>query len=108
MNINNIVMWVILQNNAGLDFQDSDFAGYLEDSKSTSGGPLCVFVKSYICSNELDVQERSFSFTQFNRIRNHFFGCRIADSEIRRGWNEVAACASHVRESPIPMAMTRK
>ena len=24
-------------------FQDSDFAGYLEDSKSTSGGTLCVF-----------------------------------------------------------------
>ena len=23
--------------------QDSDFAGYLEDSKSTSGGTLCVF-----------------------------------------------------------------
>ena len=37
-------MWVILQNNAdrGL-FQDSDFAGDLEDSKSTSGGTLCVF-----------------------------------------------------------------
>ena len=24
-------------------FQDSDFAGYLEDSKSTSGGTLCIF-----------------------------------------------------------------
>ena len=24
-------------------FQDSDFAGVLEDSKSTSGGPLCIF-----------------------------------------------------------------
>ena len=29
-------------------FQDSDFAGDLEDSKSTSGGTLCVFWKSYI------------------------------------------------------------
>ena len=36
-------------------FQDSDFAGDLEDSKSTSGGTLCVFGKSYICSNQLDV-----------------------------------------------------
>ena len=36
------------------------------------------------------------------------FFCSVADSEIRRRWNEVAACASHVRESPIPMAMTRK
>ena len=31
MNTDNIVMWVILQNNA-----DWDFAGDLEDSKSTS------------------------------------------------------------------------
>ena len=36
-------------------FQDSDFAGDLEDSKSTSGGTLCFFWKSYICSNKLDV-----------------------------------------------------
>ena len=36
-------------------FQDSDFAGDLEDSKSTSGGTLCVFWKSYICSDKLDV-----------------------------------------------------
>ena len=35
-------------------FQDSDFAGDLEDSKSTSGGTL-HFWKSYICSNKLDV-----------------------------------------------------
>ena len=34
------------------------------------------FWKSYICSNNLDVQETNFSFAQF-RIRNHFFGCRI-------------------------------
>ena len=33
-------------------FQDSDFAGDLEYSKSTSGGTLC-FRKSYICSNKL-------------------------------------------------------
>ena len=35
------VMWVILQNNAGW----SDFAGDLEDTKSTSGGTLCVSVQ---------------------------------------------------------------
>ena len=35
------------------------------------------FWKSYICYNKLDVQETNFSFAQFNRIRNHFFGCRI-------------------------------
>ena len=35
-------------------FQDSDLAGDLEDSKSTSSG-TCAFWKSYICSNQLDV-----------------------------------------------------
>ena len=45
MNTNSIVMCEILHNNAdcvGL-FQDSDFAGDLEDSKSTEGGTLCIF-----------------------------------------------------------------
>ena len=37
-------MCVILQNNAGWDcFQDTDFVGDLEDSKSTYGGTLCIF-----------------------------------------------------------------
>ena len=44
VNTNSIAMWVILLNNAGWDFQDSDFAGDLEDSKSTSGGTLCLEV----------------------------------------------------------------
>ena len=36
-------------------FQDSDFAGDLEDSKSTSNRTLCVFGSHTICSNRLDV-----------------------------------------------------
>ena len=32
------------------------------------------FQKSYICSNELDVQETNCCFSQLNRIRNHLFG----------------------------------
>ena len=36
-------------------FQDSDFAEDLEDSKSTSGGTLCVFRNPHVCSNSLDV-----------------------------------------------------
>ena len=55
-------------------FQDSDFAGDLEDSNSTSGGTLCTFGKSYICSNKLDVQETNCRFAQFNRIWNYLFG----------------------------------
>ena len=46
--------------------QDSDFAGDLEDSKSTSGGTLCIFGSPHICSKKLDVQETNISFSQFN------------------------------------------
>ena len=40
-------------------FQDSDIAGDLEDSKSTSGGTrsLMHLRKSYTCANKLDVQK---------------------------------------------------
>ena len=46
-------------------FQDSDFAGYLEDSKSTSGGTLCVFGShtfvpiSLMCKEQTSVSNRS-------------------------------------------------
>ena len=58
-------------------FQESDFAGDLEDYKIYFRWNIVRFWKSYICSNQLDVQETNFSFAQFNRIRNHFLGCRI-------------------------------
>ena len=53
-------------------FQDSDFAGDLEDSKSTCGGTLCVFGShtfvsiSWMCKKQTSVSH------SFNRIRNHF------------------------------------
>ena len=46
-------------------FQDSDFAGDLEDSKSTSGGTLCVFGShtfvpiSWMCKKQTSVSHRS-------------------------------------------------
>ena len=46
-------------------FQDSDFAGDLEDSKSTSGGTLCVFRShtfvpiSWICNKQTSVSHSS-------------------------------------------------
>ena len=46
-------------------FQDSDFAGDLEDSKSTSGGTLCVFVShtfvpiSWMCKKQIAVSHSS-------------------------------------------------
>ena len=69
MNINSIVLQgnTAKQCRLGL-FQDSDFAGDLEDSKSTSGENIVYIRKSYICSSKLDVQETNFSFAQFNRI----------------------------------------
>ena len=56
-------------------FQDSDFAGDIEDSTSTSGGNLCKFGSRTFCSHQLDVQEANFSIPQFCRIRNYFVGC---------------------------------
>ena len=47
-------------------FQDSDFAGDLEDSKSKSGGLLCIF-GSQTLSIMLDVQETDISLTQLRR-----------------------------------------
>ena len=46
-------------------FQDSDFAGDLEDSKSTSGGTLCIFgshtfvPKSWMCKKQTSVSHSS-------------------------------------------------
>ena len=46
-------------------FQDSDFAGDLEDSKSTSGGTICVFGShtlvpiSWMCKKQTSVSHRS-------------------------------------------------
>ena len=46
-------------------FQDSDFAGDLEDSKSTSGGPLCIFGNhtffpiSWMCKKQTSVSHSS-------------------------------------------------
>ena len=66
MNTNNIVMWEILLSNADWDcFRESDFAGDLEDSKSTSGGTLCIFGShtfvptSWMCRTQTAVSHSS-------------------------------------------------
>ena len=66
MNTDNIGMWVILLKQCRLGlFQDSDFAGDLEDSKSTSGGTLCIlgshtFVPiSWMCKKQTSVSHSS-------------------------------------------------
>ena len=43
-------------------FQDSDFAGDLEDSKSTSGGTLCVFgSRTFVCISWMCKKQTSVS-----------------------------------------------
>ena len=66
MNTNNIVMWGILLNNADWDcFKILTLRGDLEDSKSTSGGTLCVFgshtfvPKSWMCKKQTVVSHSS-------------------------------------------------
>ena len=59
-------MWVILQKQCRLGlFQDSHFAGDLEDPKSTSGGTLCIFEShtfvpiSWMCMKQTAVSHSS-------------------------------------------------
>ena len=66
MNTNNIVMWETLPNNADWDcFKTPIFAGDLEDSKSTSGGTLCIFgihtfvPISWMCKKQTSVSNSS-------------------------------------------------
>ena len=62
----------VIQCGPGL-FQDSDFAGDLEDYEIHFWRNTVHFRKSYICSNKLDVQETNCCFAQLNRIWNYFF-----------------------------------
>ena len=66
MNTNNIVMWETLPNNADWDcFKTPIFAGDLEDSKSISGGTLCIFGShtfvpiSWMCKKQTSVSHSS-------------------------------------------------
>ena len=59
-------MWETLPNKCRLGlFQNSDFAGDLEDSKSTSGGTLCIFGShtfvpiSWTCEKQTSVPHNS-------------------------------------------------
>ena len=59
-------------------FQDSDFAGDLEDSKSTSGGVLCIFgIRTFVPISWL-CKKANISISQLYRIRDHLAGCCLA------------------------------
>ena len=63
-------------------FQDSDFAGNLEDSKINIRRNVVHIRKSHVCSNKLGVQETNICFTQFNGIWNYFSWCQVCASTV--------------------------
>ena len=67
-------------------FQDSDFAGDLEDSKINIRWTLMHFRKSNICANKLDVEETDITFTQLNRRWGYFSGCWFPHGRNYRAW----------------------
>ena len=56
-------------------FQDSVFSGDLEDSKSTSGGVLCIFGSRTIVPISWMCKKANISISQLYRIRDHLAGC---------------------------------
>ena len=80
VNTNSVVMWVILQNNAGWDcFKTPVLLGDLEDSISTSGGTLCVcgshaFSISWMCKKQTSVSiQGDFIYRRHNELRVHLY-----------------------------------
>ena len=74
MSTNSIAMWETLPNNADWDCFKTPILQEIFRIQNLHQVEYCAFFgKSYVCSNQLDVQETNFSFAQFNRIRNHFF-----------------------------------
>ena len=103
MNTNGILMWVILQNQCRLGlFQDSDFAGDVEESNSTSGGTLCFFGShtfvptSWMCKQQTAV---SHSSTESEIISLHW-------TEIR--WFACSGTMGSNCFSPWVIRITRK
>ena len=72
--------------------QGSDFAGALEDSKTISGGMLCIFRSWTSCSNLLDVQEANICISKFHRFAFYFITYRITNGlctcSAFRGWDD--------------------
>ena len=58
-------------------FQDSDFAEDLEDSKSTSGGTLCVFLEVTRLFQSVGCLRNKLQFRTDQQNQKHSFGRRI-------------------------------
>ena len=59
------------------------------------------FWESYVCSNQLDVQETNFSFAQFNRIRNLSLdaGLRLDGITALGLWDLIVAVLGNTNQS---------
>ena len=73
--------------------QFSDFAGDLEDSRSTSGGTLCRF-GSHTFVPMSWMQETDFSFTQFHGSWDNFSWCSFTLGWYPSSWSVEFGCTS--------------
>ena len=53
-------------------FQDSDCAGDPDDSKSTSGGTMCTFWKSYVCVESVGCVRNKLEFRTVQQNQKSF------------------------------------
>ena len=95
VNTNSIVMWEIPHNNADCDyFRTLTFAGDLEDSKSTSGGTLCVFGShtfvpiSWMCEQTVRRNLKLFLLTQVYAWME-LNCCKISFNQTKKSKEEV-------------------
>ena len=85
---NSIVMLVILLNNAGCDCFKTPLLREILRTQNPLRVEHCAFLEVIHLCQKLDVQETNFSFTQLNRSRNHFFGCRIEVRWFSCSWSK--------------------
>ena len=78
-------MWETLQHNADKDFfQDSDFAGDLEESKSTPG-EHCAFSEAIHLFQSVGCVRNNFQFRTVSTDSEIVsFGCRFKDGRYTR------------------------
>ena len=81
-------------------FQDSDFSGDLEDSKSTSV-EHCVFSEVIRLFQSVGCVRNKRQFAQFNRIRNHFLdaGLRLDGIPALDLWDLIVAVLENTNQS---------
>ena len=60
-------------------FQDPDFVGDLEDTRSQHRVEFCAYLEVVHCSHQLDMREANTDISQFHRIGIFVVGCWIAN-----------------------------